>query len=82
MKLNRFVTCCVIKIENRLSYNLSGGVFLLQGANITGNSSQWFVTFLGSSYRGSIFPTVVGNWFELAGLSNNLRFKKSGGKLH
>lgn len=35
---DRFVSCCIIKIENKLTYNLSESVYLLQGENVTGIS--------------------------------------------
>ena len=81
----RFVTCCVIKIQNKLKYNFSGRVSLLQVATVTGISTNWFEKFqrfeLWWVILSGIFPTGVENWFEFAGVSNNQGFKKSGVKL-
>ena len=77
----RFVARCVIKIENKLRYNLARSALLLQGANVTGISTKWFVSFQSSSYGRLIFPMGVENWFEFAGIPNDGGFEKSGIKL-
>ena len=78
------VACCVIKIKNKLKYNFSGGVSLLQVATVTGISTNWFEKFQRFELWRVIFPgfflTGVENWFEFAGVSNN-RGEKSGVKL-
>ena len=82
-----FVTCCVIKIQNKLKYNFSGRVSLLQVANKsnTGINTNWLENFqrfeLWKGIFPGIFPTGDENWFEFAGVSNNKGFKKSGVKL-
>ena len=72
--------CCVTKRENNtcpIKLNaLSGSVYLLQGANVTGISPT--TSSEGSSYGVLICTTGVENWFEFAGVSNNPGFEKSG----
>ena len=79
------VACCVIKIQNKLKYNFSGRVSLLQVATVTGISTNWFEKFqrfeLWRVIFPGFFPTGVENWFEFAGVSNNRGFEKSGGKI-
>ena len=41
----RFVACCVVKIQNKLKYNYSGRVSLLQVATVAGISTNWFENF-------------------------------------
>ena len=41
----RCVACCVIKIQNKLKYNFSGRVSLLEVATVTGISTHWFEKF-------------------------------------
>ena len=74
----RFVACCVIKIQNKLKYNFSGTVSLLQVATVTGISTNRFENFQRFELWRVIFPTGVENWFEFAGVSNNRGFEKSG----
>ena len=66
----RFVACCVIKIQNKLKYNFSRRVSLLQFATVTGISTNWFGNFqrfeLWRVIFPGIFPTGVDNWFEFA----------------
>ena len=80
----RFVACCVIKIQNKLKYNFSGRVSLLQVATIAGISTNWFENFQRFEWWrvnfSGPFPTEVENWFEFAGVSNNRGFDKSGVK--
>ena len=73
--------CSKNAVENKLKYNLSGSVYLLQGANVTGISTKWFLNFQRLESSELIFPTGVENWFEFAGVSNNRGFEKSGVKL-
>ena len=79
------VACCVIKIQNKLKYNFSGRVSLLQIATVTGISTNWFEKFqrleLWRVISPGFFPTGVENWFEFAGVSNNRGFENSGVKL-
>ena len=79
------VACCVIKIQNKLKYNFSGRVSLLQVAIVTGISTNWFEKFqrfeLWRLIFLGFFPTRVENWFAFAGVSNNRGFEKSGVKL-
>ena len=81
----RFVACCVIKIQNKLKYNFSGRVSLLQVATVTGINTNWFKNFqrfeLWRVIFPNIFPTGVENWFEFTGVSSNRGFEKSGVKL-
>ena len=81
----RFVASCVRKIQNKLKYNFSGSVSLLQVATVTGISTNWLENFqsfeLWRVIFPGIFPTGVESWFEFAGVSNNRGFEKSGGKL-
>ena len=81
MRDDRVVACCVIKIQNRLSYNFSRSVYLLQVVNVTGISIKWFQNFQRFELWRVIFPTEVKNWFKFAGVSNNRGFEKSGVKL-
>ena len=78
----RFVACCVIKIQNKLTYNFSGRASLLQVATVTGISTNWLDNFQRFELRRviflGIFPTGIENWFKFAGVSNNQGFKKSG----
>ena len=77
-----FVACCVIEIQNKLKYNFSGRVSLLQVATVTATSTNWFENF--QRWRvifPGIFPMGVENWFEFVGVSNNRGFEKSGVKL-
>ena len=71
----RFVTCCVIKIQNKLKYNFSRRVSVLQVATITRISTNWFENFhrfeLWKVIFPGIFPMGVENWFEFAGVLNN-----------
>ena len=71
----RFVPYCVIKMQTKLKYNLSRRVSLLQVATVTGISTNWSENFqrfeLWRVIFPGIFPTVVENWFEFAGVSNN-----------
>ena len=75
---DRFVACCVIKVQNKLKYNFAGSVSLLQVANATGISTKWFENFQRFELWRVIFLTGVENWFEFAGVSNNRGFEKSG----
>ena len=81
----RFVACCVIKIQNKLKYNFSGRVSSLQGATVTGISTNWFENFrrfdLWRLVFPGIFPSGAENWFDFARVSNNRGFEKSGVKL-
>ena len=81
----RFVACCVIKIQNKVKYNFSGRVSLLQVATVTGISTNWFENFQRFEVWRVIFPGIfpleVENWFEFAGVSSNRGFEKSGVKL-
>ena len=81
----RFVAYCVIKIQNKLKYNFSGRVSLLQLATVTGISAYWFENFQRLKLWRVIFPKIcptgVENWFEFAGVSNNRGFEKLGVKL-
>ena len=78
----RFVACCVIKIQNKLKYNFSGRVSLLQVATVTRISTNWFENFQRFELWRTIFPgnfpTGVENWFELSGGPRNRWFEKSG----
>ena len=78
----RFVACCVIKIQNKLKYNFSGGVSLLQVANVTGVSTNWFENFqrfeLWRVIFPGIFPTGVENWF---GSFEKSRVREIGSKI-
>ena len=78
----RFVSCCVIKIQNKLKFIFSGRVTLLQVTTVIGISTNWFENFqrfeLWKVIFPEIFPTGVENWFEFAGVSNNRRLEKSG----
>ena len=71
----RFVACCVIKIQNKLKYNCSGRVSLLQVATVTGISTNLFEKFQRFELRGvifpGIFPTGNENWFEFEGVLTN-----------
>ena len=79
---DRFVPCCVIKVQNKLKYNFCGSVYLLQLANVTGINTKWFQNFQRFELLWRvIFPTRVKNWFDLTGVSNNRVFEKSGIKL-
>ena len=66
----RFVAFCVVKIQNKLKYNFSGRLSLLQAATVTGISTNWFENFqrfeLWRVIFPGIFPTGVENWFEFA----------------
>ena len=81
----RFVASCVIKIQNKLKYNFSRRVSLLQVPTITGISTNWLENFqrfeLWRVIFPGIFPTGDENWFESAGVSNNRGFEKSWAKL-
>ena len=81
----RFVTCCVIKIQNKQKYNFHGRVSLLQVVTVNGISTNWFENFqrfeLWRVIFPGIFPIGIENWFEFAGVSNNQGFKKSAVKL-
>ena len=82
---DRLIACCVIKIQNKLKFNFSGRVPLLQVATVTGISTNPFENFerfdLGRVILPGNFPTGVANWFEFVGVSNNRGFEKSGVKL-
>ena len=71
----RWPICCLLcnKIQNKLKYNFSGSVSLLQVATVTGISTHCFENFQRFELRRvlfpGIFPTVVEKWFEFAGVS-------------
>ena len=71
MENDRFVACCVIKIQNKLKYNFSGSASLLQVVNVTGISTKWLKNFERFELWKVIFPKGVKNWFEFVGVSNN-----------
>ena len=54
----RFVACCVITIQNKLTYNFSGRVSLLQVATVTGISTKWFENFQRFELWRVIFPGI------------------------
>ena len=60
--------CCVIKVQNKLKYNFSGRVSLLQVATVTGISTNGFEKFqrfeLWRVIFPGFFPTGVENWFD------------------
>ena len=62
-------------MQNKLKYNFSLRVSLLQVTTVTGISTDWFENFQRFELRKvifpGIFPTGVENWLEFAGDSNN-----------
>ena len=64
----RFVACWVIKMQNKLKYNFSGRVSLLQVATVTGISTKGPITWRISA-RAEISARLAGLRFHL-GLLN------------
>ena len=56
------VACCVIKIQNKLKYNFSGRVSLLQAATVTGINTNWFEKFQRFELWRVIFPGFFFPW--------------------
>ena len=63
----RFVACCAIKIQNKLKYNFSGRVSLLQVATVTRISTNWLKVqimegnFSGNFSHGSLEASRIGS---------------------
>ena len=74
----KFVTCSVIKIQNKLKYNFSGRVSLLQVTTVSGISTNLFEKFQRFELWRVIFPMGIENWFKFEGVLTNRGFKKLG----
>ena len=66
----RFVACCVIKIQNKLKYNFSGRVSLLQVDTVTGIKTNCFENFQRFELWRVIFPE---NFPRESRIASNLR---------
>ena len=74
---DRFVACCVIKIENKLKYNFSRSVYWLEDENVTGISTKLLLSFqmlkllrVNFSHRSQELVGVLGAFQIIKGLRN------------